>query len=413
MDPLLIAALAGVVGLAIGVTGMHAFRVSERQRAAGIDVDEPMMPEGTTEVLASLGLAHIVVDTVDGVVRANPAAYAFGLVRGHTVVHQEVLGLTSRVRADGVIIQQVLELPRGLRGENSIVVQLRVAPLGEEYILVLAEDRTEVSRTEAVRNDFVANVSHELKTPVGAISLLAETIEDAAEDQEAVRRFSQRLYKESTRLAAMVQDIIELSRVQGKNVVHAGVPVDLNSVIAEAIDRSRLPAETKNIDLRVGGELPRRVHGDAEQLTMALRNLIDNAVRYSPENTRIGIGLSSRDGIAQVIITDQGIGIAPENQERIFERFFRVDAARSRQTGGTGLGLSIVKHVIGNHGGELNVWSQRGKGSSFTIRLPELEEELHNFTAMGRLGDDLHAQLSTAEGLGETQQRPSRTGDED
>src|SRR5699024_4122668 len=160
-----------------------------------------------------------------------PAAYAFGLVRGHTVVHQEVLGLTARVRGDGVIIQQVLELPRGLRGENSIVVQLRVAPLGEEYILVLAEDSTEVSRTEAVRNDFVANVSHELKTPVGAISLLAETIEDAAEDQDAVRRFSQRLHRESTRLAAMVQDIIELSRVQGKNVVHAGVPVNLNSVI--------------------------------------------------------------------------------------------------------------------------------------------------------------------------------------
>ena len=413
VDPLLIAAIAGVVGLAIGVTGMHAFRVSERQRAAGIDVDEPTMPEGATEVLASLGLAHIVVDTVDGVVRANPAAYAFGLVRGHTVVHQEVLELTARVRGDGVIIQQVLELPRGLQGETSIVVQLRVAPLGDEYILVLADDRTDVSRTEAVRNDFVANVSHELKTPVGAISLLAETIEDAAEDQDAVRRFSQRLHKESARLVAMVQDIIELSRVQGKNVVHAGVPVDLNSVIAEAMDRSRLPAEAKNIDLRVGGDLPRRVHGDADQLTMALRNLIDNAVRYSPENTRIGIGLSSRDGIAQVIITDQGIGIAPENQERIFERFFRVDAARSRQTGGTGLGLSIVKHVIGNHGGELNVWSQRGKGSSFTIRLPELEEELHDFTGMGRLGDELGAQLSSKDGLGRSQQTPTRTGDED
>src|SRR5699024_9328929 len=145
--------------------------------------------------------------------------------------------------------------------------------------------------------------------PVGAISLLAETIEDAAEDQDAVRRFAQRLHTESARLVAMVQDIIELSRVQGKNVVDAGVPVDLDSVITEAMDRSRLPAEAKNIDLRVGGDLPRRVHGDAEQLTMALRNLIDNAVRYSPENTRIGIGLSSRDGIAQVIITDQGIGI--------------------------------------------------------------------------------------------------------
>lgn len=413
MDPLLIAVLSGVVGLAIGVAGMHAFRLSEDQRAAGIDVDEPTMPEGATEVLASLGLAHIVVDTVDGVVRANPAAYAFGLVRGHTVVHQEVLDLTARVRGDGVIIEQVLELARGLQGETSIVVQLRVAPLGDEYILVLADDRTEVSRTEAVRNDFVANVSHELKTPVGAISLLAETIEDAAEDQVAVRRFSQRLHKESNRLAAMVQDIIELSRVQGKNVVHSGTPVDLNTVIAEALDRARLPAEGKNIELRVGGSVSHRVHGDADQLTMAFRNLIDNAVRYSPENTRVGIGLSSRDGISQVIITDQGIGIAPENQERVFERFYRVDPARSRQTGGTGLGLSIVKHVIGNHGGEVNLWSQRGKGSTFTVRLPELEEGLQDATRLDRAGQRLTDQPTRSESLAETRQTPSRTGEKD
>jgi two-component system, OmpR family, sensor histidine kinase SenX3 len=249
--------------------------------------------------------------------------------------------------------------------------------------LVLADDRTEVSRTEAVRNDFVANVSHELKTPVGAISLLAETIEGASEDDEAVRRFSKRLHKESNRLAVLVQDIIELSRVQGKNVVHAGVPVDLTTVIVEAVDRSRVPAEDKGIDLRVGGELPRRVHGDADQLTMAFRNLIDNAVRYSPEGTRVGIGLSSRDGIAQVTITDQGIGIESENQERIFERFYRVDPARSRSTGGTGLGLSIVKHVVSNHGGEVALWSQPGKGSTFTVRLPELEEGLDDLSGLG------------------------------
>ena len=379
---MIIAVVSGVVGLALGVVGMHAFRVSERQRAAEIDVDEPTMPEGATEVLASLGLAYIVVDTVDGVVRANPAAYAFGLVRGHTVVHQELLDLTARVRGDGVIIDQEYELPRGLQGEMSIVVHLRVAPLGDEYILLLADDRTEFSRIEAVRNDFVANVSHELKTPVGAISLLTETIEDAAGDGEAVRRFSQRLHKESKRLAALVQDIIELSRVQGKNIVHAGTPVDLTEVISEAVDRSRLPAESKGIELRLGGELPRRVHGDADQLMMAFRNLIDNAVRYSPEKTRVGVGLSSRDGIAQVTITDQGIGIAKEDQERIFERFYRVDAARSRQTGGTGLGLSIVKHVITNHGGEVSLWSQRGKGSTFTVRLPELDETMDSLEGL-------------------------------
>ena len=390
----MIATISGVVGLALGVVGMHGFRVSERQRAAGIDVDEPTMPEGATEVLASLGLAYIVVDTVDGVVRANPSAYAFGLVRGHTVVHDELLKLTARVRADGVIIDQEYELPRGLRGEMSIVVHLRVAPLGDEYILILADDRTEFSRIEAVRNDFVANVSHELKTPVGAISLLTETIEDAADDADAVTRFSQRLHKESRRLAALVQDIIELSRVQGKNIVHQGTPVDLNEVLSEAADRSRLPAESKNIEIRLGGSLPRRVHGDGDQLMMAFRNLIDNAVRYSPENTRVGIGLSSRDGIAQVTITDQGIGIAQEDQERIFERFYRVDAARSRQTGGTGLGLSIVKHVISNHGGEVSLWSQQGRGSTFTVRLPELDESMDSLDLPGSPRAEQEAQSS-------------------
>ena len=390
----MIATISGVVGLALGVVGMHGFRVSERQRAAGIDVDEPTMPEGATEVLASLGLAYIVVDTVDGVVRANPSAYAFGLVRGHTVVHDELLNLTARVRADGVIIDQEYELPRGLRGEMSIVVHLRVAPLGDEYILILADDRTEFSRIEAVRNDFVANVSHELKTPVGAISLLTETIEDAADDADAVTRFSQRLHKESRRLAALVQDIIELSRVQGKNIVHQGTPVDLNEVLSEAADRSRMPAESKSIEIRLGGSLPRRVHGDGDQLMMAFRNLIDNAVRYSPENTRVGIGLSSRDGIAQVTITDQGIGIAQEDQERIFERFYRVDAARSRQTGGTGLGLSIVKHVISNHGGEVSLWSQQGRGSTFTVRLPELDESMDSLDLPGSPRAEQEAQSS-------------------
>ncbi|WP_246836369.1 cell wall metabolism sensor histidine kinase WalK [Nesterenkonia sp. NBAIMH1] len=386
---MLVAATALIVGVALGVACMYAFRVSERQRAADVDVDEPSMPAGATEVLASLGLGYIVVDTVDGVVRANPAAYAFGLVRGHTVVHREVLALTARVRGDGVIIEEQLELPRGLQGEASIVANLRVAPLGDEYILVLADDRTEVSRTEAVRNDFVANVSHELKTPVGAISLLAETIEDAAEDEDAVRRFSKRLHKESVRLAALVQDIIELSRVQGKNVVHAGRPVDLQAVIDEAVDRSRLTAEERHIQIKVGGNLPRRVHGDQEQLTMAVRNLIDNALRYSPPNTRVGVGLASADGVAEVAITDQGMGIAPENQERIFERFYRVDAARSRQTGGTGLGLSIVKHVIGNHGGEVSLWSQQGKGSTFTVRLPEIDEGLDSLRGLTGVDETL------------------------
>ncbi|WP_028280418.1 ATP-binding protein [Arthrobacter sp. H5] len=373
MDPVLLSLAAGLVGLAIGISGMAAFRLSEVQRRAVIYIDEPNLPEGAAEVLSIIGRAYVIVDAIDGVVRASPAAYAFGLVRGHTVVHPELLQLTARVRRDGVIEERHLELPRGPLGQGTIIVQARVASLGEEYILILADDRTEITRTEEIRNDFVANVSHELKTPVGAISLLAEAMDDAAEDEVAVRRFAQRMHKESGRLSALVQDIIELSRLQGADVVRRGKPVDINAVISEAVDRNKLPAESKHIDIVVGGRVDELVYGDPDLLMTAFRNLIDNAIRYSPEGTRVGVGLRSRDGLAQISVTDQGLGITPEEQERIFERFYRIDAARSRQTGGTGLGLSIVKHVVSNHGGEVTVWSQAGQGSTFTVRLPEME----------------------------------------
>jgi two-component system sensor histidine kinase SenX3 len=371
---MLIGVIAGLVGLALGIFGVLAFRISEQQRKlVDGDFDEPALPDGAAEVLAVLGRAFLVVDAIDGVVRASPAAYAYGLVRGHTVVHKQLLDMTARVRRDGVILEELLELPRGPLGQGTIIVQLRAAMLGEEYILLLADDRTEITRTEEIRNDFVANVSHELKTPVGAISLLAEALEASPDDEKAVRRFAQRMHKESARLAALVQDIIELSRLQGANVAQQGQAVDINSVITEAVDRSQLPAESKNIEIVIGGRVEAMVFGDQDLLVTALRNLIDNAIRYSPENTRVGIGVKASEGLISVSVTDQGDGLMPEDQERVFERFYRVDAARSRHTGGTGLGLSIVKHVVSNHGGEVTLWSQPGQGSTFTLRLPEME----------------------------------------
>lgn len=371
---MLIGLVAGLIGLALGTFGVLAYRVSEKQRELlDIDAGELALPPGSAEVLAVVGRAFVVLDDVDGVVRASPAAYAYGLVRGHTVVHKELLDMSAGVRRDGVILEKQLELPRGPLGQGTIIVQVRAAMLGEEYILLLADDRTEITRTEEIRNDFVANVSHELKTPVGAISLLAEALESSADDEEAVRRFAKRMHKESARLAALVQDIIELSRLQGASVTQQGGPVDINAVIAEAVDRSQLPAETKNISIVVGGRTDGKVFGDQDLLVTALRNLIDNAIRYSPPNTRVGIGVRSREGLVSISVTDQGDGLTPEDQERVFERFYRVDAARSRQTGGTGLGLSIVKHVASNHGGEVTLWSQPGQGSTFTLRLPEME----------------------------------------
>lgn len=374
VDPVIIGLLCGAVGLLIGVASMLAFRASERSRTVDLAVGEPTLAPGTAEVLSVLGRAYVVVDAVDGVVRANPSAYALGLVRGHTLVLDPLRELTRSVRADGVIVERRVELPRDPLAQSTLVLEMRVAPLDEEYILILADDRTDATRTEAMRHDFVVNVSHELKTPVGAISLLSEAIDDAADDEVAVRRFATRLGIESTRLTALVQDIIEFSRVQAKDVVREGGPVDLNRVVAEAVDRLRLTAEARDIRLRAGGHVDAVVHGDADQLMTAVRNLVDNAVRYSPDGTTVGIGLSSKDGLAQITVTDQGVGIGPEEQARVFERFYRVDGARSRQTGGTGLGLSIVKHVVINHGGEVTLWSQPGRGSTFTIRLPEWEE---------------------------------------
>ncbi|MEV8183442.1 ATP-binding protein [Specibacter sp. NPDC078692] len=430
MDPLLVGVSAGLIGLALGVFGMLAFSISERSRKHTVDIGEPTLPDGAAEVLSVVGKAYIVIDTVDGVVRASPGAYAFGLVRGHTVVHQELIELAHRVRRAGVIEERDLILPRVILpsaahphpgpqgpssttpapavtsaagtsataaapgatapavtpveqipmhwaapGQGTLVIQVRVAPLGEEYILLLADDRTEIARTEAVRNDFVANVSHELKTPVGAISLLAEALESAPEDQATVRRFASRMMTESARLAALVQDIIELSRVQGKDVALVGTSVDINDVIAEAVDRTRSPAQSRNITIALGPRKRADVYGDRSQLVTALRNLIDNAVRYSPENTQVGIGLSVADDVVSVSISDQGDGLSPAEQDRIFERFYRVDTARSRHTGGTGLGLSIVKHIINNHGGEVTLWSAPKLGSTFTVRLPQLSNQ--------------------------------------
>ncbi|ASN40521.1 two-component sensor histidine kinase [Arthrobacter sp. 7749] len=374
MNDVLLSVVAGLVGLALGIVGIMAYWGSRRSRRGLPVVGEPTLPEGSAEVLSVIGRAFVILDEVDGVVRANPASYAYGLVRGHTLIHDELRTLASQVRGDGVIAEREFELQRGAMGAANMVVHVRIAPLGEEYILLLADDRTEITRTAAVRNDFVANVSHELKTPVGAISLLAEAIDGAADDEVAVRRFTTRLYKESARLAALVQDIIELSRLQGTDVVLAGERVDINDVLAEAVDRNKLPAEEKNIKISVGGNVDHDVFGDRDLLMTALRNLIDNAIRYSPENTTVGVGLRQRDGLVQVSVTDQGPGIAPDEQDRIFERFYRIDAARSRHTGGTGLGLSIVKHVVANHGGEITLWSQPGQGSTFTVRLPMVDD---------------------------------------
>jgi two-component system sensor histidine kinase SenX3 len=239
-------------------------------------------------------------------------------------------------------------------------------------VALVIEDLTEATRVEAVRRDFVANVSHELKTPVGALQLLAEAIGDGADDPKAVRNFATRISREATRLGRLVQELIDLSRLQGAEPSEAPVVTPMEKAVGEALDRTRLAASAKHITVAVVTEPgpPLLVLGAERQLATAVANLLENAVHYSPERTRVIVGLRRRDDVVEVSVADEGIGIAEQDLERVFERFYRADPARSRATGGTGLGLAIVKHIATNHGGEATVWSAPGKGSTFTLRLP-------------------------------------------
>ena len=374
MDALL-TGLAAVVGVLVGAAAALAFRASERsQRVPAHEIPTPALPQGAADVLALLRSSTVVVDAEDRVVRSSPAAYSFGLVRQQRLLSDELLDLVRAVRRDGEIREHELELVRGPLGSATVAVQARVAPLGSALVLVMVEDRTETRRVDEVRRDFVANVSHELKTPVGAMALLAEALADAADDPEAVRRFAGRMQHESDRLTRLVQDVIELSRLQGHDPLEAAALVSLDDVVAEAVDRSRLTAEARGISLVCGSVRGLKVLGDARQLVTALGNLVDNAVRYAPERSRVAVSINEVVGpdghIAELSVTDEGPGIALAERDRIFERFYRVDSARSRDTGGTGLGLAIVKHVAAGHGGEVKVWSDEATGSTFTLRLP-------------------------------------------
>ncbi|MER7814954.1 ATP-binding protein [Streptomyces sp. NPDC096153] len=398
-----VAALAAIAGVCTGVIAMLAFRWSERDQArptrSSLHTDA-VLPPGVDTVLSVLRSSAVVLDESDSVVKASSAAYALGLVRGGKLAVEPMLHMARDTRRDGEIRQVELDLPRRGTGRGeALAVSARVAPLGSRLVLLLVEDLTEARRIEAVRRDFVANVSHELKTPVGALSLLSEAVMDASDDPEAVTRFAGRMQIEATRLTNLVQELIDLSRVQNDDPLEDAEPVRVDELVAEAIDRSRQTASTKQITMAVGGTTRAdgtaglHVWGNRGQLAAALGNLVENAVNYSPARTRVGIAARrvtapGGDQI-EIAVTDQGIGISEKDRERIFERFYRVDPARSRATGGTGLGLAIVKHVAASHGGEVTVWSTEGQGSTFTLRLPEAGS-VRDRTQV-RSGDDVDA----------------------
>ncbi len=240
-------------------------------------------------------------------------------------------------------------------------------------MLLLAEDRTEAHRLDEVRRDFVANISHELKTPIASVSLLAEALDQAADEPEQVRRFAGRLSIEANRLAHITSEVIELSRLQARDALRPDELVDIDDVVAAAVDQNRVVAAAKQVDVAMRASTKAKVYGDRALMIVAVHNLVANAIAYSNEGGRVGVGAKVVGDTVEIAVTDQGIGMDPEELERVFERFYRIDQARSRNTGGSGLGLSIVKHTVQNHGGDVRVWSQPGRGSTFMIRLPVAE----------------------------------------
>ena len=363
-------AITGFCGVAIGLASSLAWRATERERSQ--PVPAPEIPVGVASVLAVLQSQAVVLDNDGRVVKASPAAHAYGLIRDDRLVSPHLVEMVEATRRDGEIRQEDLDLVRDQHGEVPMHIQARVAPLGADQVLLLVQDRTEVHRLETVRRDFVANVSHELKTPVGALSLLAEAMMDASEDPVAVKRFAGRMQIESARLTELVRELLELSRLQADDPLTSAEPVEVDHVVRAALDRAGAVAASRHITLEQSGDRDVVVLGSDRQLVMALGNLVDNAVAYSLDGARVVVGVGRVERAVTITVVDQGIGIPESEQRRIFERFYRVDPARARATGGTGLGLAIVKHIAAVHGGEIGVWSVEGAGSTFTLRLPAL-----------------------------------------
>jgi two-component system, OmpR family, sensor histidine kinase SenX3 len=363
------------IGIALGIALASMVILALRwQRRAETVLEQPV-PDGVDTALEVIGATGIVLDADNKVLRAATSAVELGLVKDRDLTYQPILDLVKESRLEGVPMSREFELKGDTRTSVPIHLLVRVAPLGLRLMLLVADDRSEMYRLDAVRRDFVANISHELKTPIGAVSLLAEALHYSADDPEQVRSFAATLEQEGHRLAEMTNDIIELTRLQSLGTIEDPDPVPIDRVVEQALLTNKVLAEKSDITVVASAKSNAYVMGDFSSLVTAVHNLVRNAVTYSRGPSRVGVGVSAKEGIVEISITDQGQGIAESDLERIFERFYRSDPARSRETGGTGLGLAIVKHVVNNHKGEVRVWSQLGKGSTFTIRLREASEE--------------------------------------
>ena len=377
----------GLVCLAAGsVAGLAVARRTPPAAPPVVEIPRriPQLPTLSSLVVAELDHGVVVVDGDGRVVLVNPAARAMDVVDMDRLGFESLSDLAYRARDSGAHVAGTVDLPMRRLGRGPIALSVTAVPLRAhddvEAVGLLLADISEQRRLDAVRRDFVANVSHELKTPVGALTLLAEAVQDAAGDPNAVARFAGRMQHEGARLTRLVQELMELSRVQGVDPMPDGSVVDVASLVTDAVDRERISAEQASIDIEVRCTRGLTVRGNAVQLATAITNLVDNAIAYSGAGTRIVVrAAASSDHQARptvdITVTDQGLGIADADVDRIFERFYRVDPARSRATGGTGLGLAIVKNIVTNHLGTVSVRSSLGSGSTFIVRLPRVHSD--------------------------------------
>lgn len=352
------------------IVGLLAGRAARQSPETPVTYPEDQI-SALKQILDVLPDAAAVVDATDIVVAMSSNCVAMGLVTSDRLGPVELRALNREAHRTGKTVSKDATICRTGDSMGDWEARLQVSPLESGYSLVLAQDLSEERRLNDVRRDFVANVSHELKTPVGALSLLAEAVQAADQDVAQARHFAARMQLEVRRLTDLIADLVELSRVQGDAPLRNSKPVPVQDIVAEAVDSMKIAAEKRGIQVNVAPDIAvGSIFGDEAQLVTALRNLVSNAINYSPEGTKVGVGVKRDGDQIEITVTDQGPGISDVDQARIFERFYRVDPARSRETGGTGLGLAIVKHVCANHGGDCTVWSRVGEGSTFTLQFP-------------------------------------------
>jgi len=377
------AAVAFLIGWSFGRSGRPVVAVHPAVTPPPAD---PRPRTSLAEVLDEHRVGVVIAGPRGEIVYRNPAASSLSGTHVGVLVDEAVERHIAAAIA-GAPGAEVLEL----YGPPRTVVDVRAVAL-DEGVVVFVEDVSQRRRSDQVRTDFVANVSHELKTPIGAMSVLAETLLDET-DPDTIRRVVERMMTESDRASRTIEDLMELSRIElgGERSVE---PVRVSEIVAAAVERVGELAARREITVSalepVDGGAARSgrfvVAGDRRQLVSAVGNLVENAVKYSPVGGSVQVRVRDADDRVEIAVIDHGVGIPQRDLDRIFERFYRVDRARSRVTGGTGLGLSIVRHVATNHGGEVVVTSTEGEGSTFVLRLPTATVQPNGGTGQHREG---------------------------